>query len=83
MTPNCNKLKYYHGPGIWEDLDGGIHFAIPELLAMVGMPDTPENHILVRKMLTDLVKDDPEVKMIHRYNKDGKPNAETCENPGG
>lgn len=30
-------------PGVYDDGEGGLHLAIPELLAAHGVDDTPEN----------------------------------------
>lgn len=38
-------------PGIWEDGDGHLHFSVPELLAMVDLPDTPEHRARVVAMM--------------------------------
>jgi hypothetical protein len=39
-------------PGIWLDADGGVHFSVPELLALVALPNTPANRAIVTEMLT-------------------------------
>lgn len=39
------------GPGVWVDQDDNMHFSVPELLDMVGLPHTPENEAHVRKTL--------------------------------
>ena len=39
-------------PGIWRDAHGGIHWSVVELLALVGLPDTPAN----REAVVDIVK---------------------------
>jgi hypothetical protein len=81
MTPLCNKLKRVLGPGVWEDADGGLHFAIPEILKFFGLPNTPENHKFVRDVAEQTLQgkniNGDEIKLIHRFDKDGKPNAET------
>lgn len=38
-------------PGIWMDRDGDVHYSIPELLALVQLPDTPENRAVVAEMI--------------------------------
>lgn len=39
-------------PGIWIDRQGGVHFSIPELLALVDLPDTPANRAEVVRTIT-------------------------------
>jgi hypothetical protein len=66
-----NQMKRRIAPGIWEDMEGGIHWSIPELLAMVGLPNTPENEQHVRAMMVELVrKHAPEQIIIHRAKPD-------------
>ncbi len=31
----------------WEDGEGGLHLSVPGLLKVMGLPDTPENHLMV------------------------------------
>lgn len=38
-------------PGIWIDRDGDVHYSIPELLALVQLPDTPANRAQVAEMI--------------------------------
>lgn len=67
MNDGRNKLGKRLGPGIWEDADGHIHWSIPELLAMVDLPDTPENRDEVIRMLTALMKKNrPNDALIYR-----------------
>lgn len=67
MNEGRNKLMKRHGPGIWEDADGHIHWSIPELLAMVELPDTPENRESVKQMLLDMMKKGaPNAQIIFR-----------------
>ena len=42
--PNRNVVKKIIAPGIWEDMNGQLHFNVPELLMLFGLEDTPENH---------------------------------------
>jgi hypothetical protein len=37
----------YVAPGIWLDKDGNLHLSVPELLALVQLPDTPANRAAV------------------------------------
>jgi len=41
--PARNQFKRQLAPGIWEDMNGNPHFSLPELLALVGLEDTPEH----------------------------------------
>jgi hypothetical protein len=42
--PGRNELaRWIDPPRVWEDVSGGIHFVIPEILKLVDMPATPEN----------------------------------------
>lgn len=75
MTPTVNEFKQYLAPGVWMDMDGGVHFAIPEILAHLGLENSPENHRMIREELSKICRA-PDTKIIHRYDKDGKPNAE-------
>ena len=43
--------------GIWVDASGHIHFSIPELLAMVDLPNTPENRDRVVEMAAAIVQE--------------------------
>ena len=43
MKSRADQLKRYHGYGVWEGLDGGLHFSIPDILAHLCIADTPEN----------------------------------------
>jgi len=40
-------------PGIWRDRHGDIHFSVVELLALVDLPDTPENREQVFAMVRE------------------------------
>ena len=40
-------------PGIWQDRHGGIHFSVPELLALVELSDTPEHREAVVRMVRE------------------------------
>lgn len=43
-------------PGIWEDAEGGLHFSIPELLALVDLEDIPENREAVFAIVKELAE---------------------------
>lgn len=51
-----NQMKRRIAPGIWEDKDGDIHWSIPELLALVDLPDTAENRQIVTEMLRNMLR---------------------------
>lgn len=71
MSNNRNKLKKRHGPGIWEDEDGALHFSIPELLDMVGLEHTEENWKKVVEMLKEQVKtNNKEAQIVYRSSPD-------------
>jgi hypothetical protein len=66
-TPKRNQLKRYHGPGVWEDQEGGLHFSLPDILAHLGLADTPENQAMAEQVLRELLaKDSPQTKIIKR-----------------
>lgn len=66
-SANRNKLGRRIGPGIWEDADGNPHFSIPELLALVGLDDTPENRERVTAMIRKMVHEqNPEAPIVER-----------------
>lgn len=66
-TDNKNKFKKRIATGIWEDADGMPHFSIPELLAMVNLPDTPENQARVAKIIEKAVrKENPKCEIVFR-----------------
>lgn len=67
MTPNRNQLKRYYGPGVWEDMDGGLHFSLPDILAHLKLPDTPENRAQFTEVLREMMaKVNPQAKIIER-----------------
>lgn len=41
----CYRCAYAQpiAPGIWEDVEGGVHFDVPALLTLFDIPDTPQN----------------------------------------
>ncbi len=54
-------------PGIWIDRDGGLHWSVPELLALVDLPDTPEHREAVTEMLRRTLRDQcPEATLIEQ-----------------
>lgn len=66
-----NQIKRRILPGLWFDMEDNAHFSIPEILAHLGMPDTPENHVLMRKAINDVIKrEQPDAKIINRETPD-------------
>ena len=43
------------GPGAWKDKDGSIHFSVPDILAYVQLPDTPENRTTLEGVIRDFI----------------------------
>ena len=67
MSANHDKLKIQHGPGIWEDVEGGLHFSIPELLDAFGIADTPENRTEMERVAREVVLEhNPNAQIIER-----------------
>lgn len=44
-------------PGIWLEANGDVHFSIPDLLALVGLPDTFENREAVVAIAEEVVRE--------------------------
>lgn len=66
-SPGRNQMAKRIAPGIWEDVDGHVHFSIPELLQLVDLPDTPENQARVLAMAKDVfAKHAPQTKIHFR-----------------
>jgi hypothetical protein len=62
-----NRMKKRIAPGIWEDLDGNIHWSIAELLMLVDLPDTPENREAVTAMLRQQMRAiNPQAMIVER-----------------
>jgi hypothetical protein len=65
--PGRNTLKRRLGPGCWEDMDGNIHFSIPDILAAMKLEDTPENREIAQKfMKSHIEQESPSTKVIVR-----------------
>jgi hypothetical protein len=43
-------------PGIWIDAEGHGHISIPELLAMVDLPDTPDHRERVAELAEHVIR---------------------------
>ena len=58
-------------PGIWQDAEGNFHHSTRELLAMVGLEDTPENRDALKRLITQVLKQhNPNVTIIEREQHD-------------
>jgi len=57
-------------PGIWLDGDGDLHFSVPELLALVELPDTPDNREVVYQLVEDLLRGAHPTATIVRHDPD-------------
>ena len=54
-TTAAHARRYFPGsvriaPGLWIDGEGNPHWSVPELLALVDLPDTPENRAAVIRL---------------------------------
>lgn len=55
------------GPGVWVDVDNGLHFSVPELLAVLRVRDTPENRDVLMVIIRDLLAEwYPDVNAIEQ-----------------
>jgi len=69
QNPHRNNFKRQIAPGIWEDTAGGIHYNVPELLALFDLPDTPEDRARAMASIKDtLSKQVPWTKIIERHS---------------
>lgn len=66
-SPNRNKLRKRHAPGIWEDRDGNVHFSLPELLELFELEDTPENRRIATENIRAMIrKQNPDATIVER-----------------
>ncbi len=56
-NPNRNRVKKIISPGIWEDMNGCLHFNIPDLLKMFDLEDTPENHRIAIENVKQVIRE--------------------------
>lgn len=62
-----DQLKRKYGPGVWEDIDGGLHFDIPAILKHLNTEDTPANREAATKLFLELLREQcPDTKIILR-----------------
>ena len=60
-----SKMKKI-SPGAYVDTDGALHFSIPEMLAELGVPDTPANRARLTKQVDEfMAAQSPETKVVH------------------
>jgi hypothetical protein len=45
------------GPGAWVDREGALHFSVPEILAHLHLPDTPEGRAEAMDMIEGLLRE--------------------------
>jgi hypothetical protein len=64
-----NIIKHRIAPGIWIDMDNGLHIAVPEICAHLGLDQTEENHAMIVKMAEDLVRRNTEGKVTVEHRK--------------
>jgi hypothetical protein len=58
----------YIAPGVWLDDDGEIHFALPEILAYMGIEHTPESEAWLREALAkELLQNTPNAVVIQHH----------------
>lgn len=55
MSPR-DTCKRVIAPGIWEDIEGGIHFSTPKLLEAFDLPDTPEHRAIVEGLVVHALR---------------------------
>lgn len=71
MTHPRNLMKRRIAPGIWEDMEGNIHWSLTELLELADLPDTPENRAIVTAMLKEQMQEiNPDMTIIERERPD-------------
>ena len=51
--PGRNTLKRYLTPGVWEDINGGLHFSLPDICKALGLAPTEENLKLARQVIRE------------------------------
>ncbi len=62
-----NQKHLRIAPGFWEDIQGNPHISERELLAMVGLPSTPENCAAAMKSLNEMFRQqNPNATLINR-----------------
>jgi hypothetical protein len=55
------------GPGVWVDAEGALHFSIPELLEMIGLPATAENQEWAADLVREIIqREAPQAEVIEQ-----------------
>lgn len=55
----------YIAPGVWLDREGHAHFSVPEILAHLGIADTPEDRALCTHVVSTALREvDPNARII-------------------
>lgn len=68
---NRDIMKKRIAPGIWEDMDGNVHFSLPELLAFFELEDTPENRRIATENIRETIrKQNPDCTIVERDKPD-------------
>ena len=66
-----NQMKRRIAVGIWEDMEGHIHWSLTELLAMVDLPNSPANRERVTGLLEQVIrKNNPSAGFVKREKPD-------------
>lgn len=69
--PKRNQLKKRLGPGFWIDQNDNLHISLTELLAVEGLPETPENMKKIREIAAEILKEmQPDAKQVDRYTRE-------------
>lgn len=69
LTPNQVARQQqggtYLSPGVWIDREGGLHFSVPEILAALGLPDTPADREHATKVIEEQLRQQcPEATVV-------------------
>ncbi len=66
-----NQMRRRLAPGIWEDMEGNVHWSVTELLEFIEMEDTPANRTAVTEILNKIVRENvPKATIINREKPD-------------
>jgi hypothetical protein len=67
-----DTLKRWLAPGAWEDANGNIHFALPDLLKHFGMADSPDNRRHLTRVIREIMEKEGS-SVVERPNPPGYP----------
>jgi hypothetical protein len=57
----------YIAPGAWLDRTGALHFSVPEILAHLGIPDTPDDRAFCVQVIREmLAREIPSIEIIQQ-----------------